>query len=77
MLHTELGDFPVVRLDGHTYKLGRDDQRYPGSDERDFSIWISADDGRVPLKVTAKTDYGDIEMNIVDYAPGSGKRLRN
>jgi hypothetical protein len=77
MLHTELGDFPVLRLDGHTYKVGRDDQRAPNSDERDFSIWISADDGRVPLKVTARTDYGDIEMDIVDYQPGNGKRLRN
>lgn len=76
-LHTELGDLPALRVDGHTYKLGRDGKRYPGSDERDFSIWISNDDGRVPLRVTAKTDYGDIEMSIVDYQPGTGKRLRN
>ena len=76
-LHTDLGDLPALRLDGHTYKLGRDGKRYPDSDERDFSIWISNDDGRVPLRVTAKTDYGDIEMSIVDYQPGTGKRLRN
>jgi hypothetical protein len=76
-LHTELGDFPALRLDGHTYKLGRDGKRFPDSDERDFSVWISGDDGRVPLRVTARTDYGDIEMQIVDYQPGTGTRLRN
>src|SRR4029077_21242078 len=60
-LHTELGDLPTLVLDGHTYKLGRDGNKLPDSDERDFRIWISDDDGRVPLQVTAKTDYGDIE----------------
>jgi len=75
-LHTGLGDFPALRLDGHTYRLERNGARSPGSDERDFSIWISDDDGRVPLRVTAKTDYGDVEMQIVDYQPGTGQRVR-
>lgn len=75
-LRTELGTLPALRLDGHTYKLGRDDQRARGSDERDFSIWISDDDGRVPLQIIARTDYGDIRMEITDYQPGTGQRLR-
>lgn len=75
-LVTELGELPALRLDGHTYKLGRDGNKFPGADERDFSVWISDDDGRVPLKVTAKTDYGDIVMTISDYQPGTGQRLR-
>jgi hypothetical protein len=75
-LHTALGDFPALRLDGHTYRLERDGQRSKGSDERDFSIWISDDDGRVPLRVVARTDYGDVELQIVDYQPGNGQRLR-
>ncbi|NVB82107.1 MAG: DUF3108 domain-containing protein [Kofleriaceae bacterium] len=75
-LVTELGELPALRLDGHTYKLGRDGTRFPGSDERDFSIWISDDDGRVPLKNVARTDYGDIEMTILEYSPGTGQRLR-
>jgi hypothetical protein len=74
---TELGELPALRFDGHTYKLDRKGMRFPDSDERDFSVWISDDDGRVPLKVVAKTDYGDINMEIVDYLPGTGKRLRN
>ena len=73
---TALGEFPVWEIRGHTYKLSRDGTKKT-DDERDFQIWISDDDGRVPLKVVAKTDYGDVEMTIVDYNPGTGKRLRD
>jgi hypothetical protein len=75
-LHTQLGDLPALRLDGHMYKLKRDGSRDRDSAEREFKVWISDDDGRVPLEVTARTDYGDIEMVIVDYQPGNGQRLR-
>ena len=76
-LVTELGELPALRFDGHTYKLSRDGSRAPDDNERAFTVWISDDDGRVPLKTTATTDYGDITMEIVDYQPGSGQRLRN
>jgi hypothetical protein len=66
----ELGEVKAHRFDGHTFKLARDGSRFPDTDERDFSIWISADGDRVPLKTTARTDYGDIEMSLVDYATG-------
>jgi hypothetical protein len=75
-LATELGDLPALRFDGHTYKVDRQGTKDPKSDERDFSIWISDDDGRVPLLIVARTDYGDVKMEIVDYQPGSGQRLR-
>ncbi len=76
-LTSPIGTVTARRLDGHTYKLDRNGTRAPDSDERSFTIWISDDDGRVPLKVTAKTDYGDIALTISDYAPGSGRRLRD
>jgi len=75
-LVTELGELPAVRFDGHAVKLSRDGGKFPDTDERDFSIWISDEGDRVPLKNTAKTDYGDIEMVIVDYVPGTGEHLR-
>jgi hypothetical protein len=75
-LTTELGDFPALRLEGFCYKLDRDGNKFPGSDERNYRIWISDDEGRVPLKISARTDYGDVKMEIVDYQPGSGQRLR-
>ena len=36
-----------------------------GSEQRDFKMWISDDDGRVPLRIDANTDYGDLKMEIV------------
>ena len=73
---TEYASLTALRFDGHAYKMDRDGAKAVGDDERDFSIWISDDDGRVPLQVVAKTDYGDMKMQLVDYQPGSGPRLK-
>ncbi len=75
-LVTELGELPVIRFDAHTVKLDRNGVKWVGQEERDFSVWISDDDGRVPLKLDAKTDYGAVMMDIVEYQPGTGQRLR-
>lgn len=75
-LVTDMGEFPALRFDATSYKLGRDGQRFPDTDDRAFSIWISDDAGRVPLQVVAKTDYGDLKMSITDYQPGNGTPLR-
>lgn len=72
----DLGEVTALRFDAHMYKLDRKGGKYPNTDERDLSIWISDDDGRVPLRTVGRTDYGDIKMDIVDYQPGSGQRLR-
>jgi hypothetical protein len=72
----DLGEVQALRLDAHMYRLDRDGVKDAGADERDLSIWISDDDGRVPLRTVARTDYGDIRMDIVDYHPGNGARLR-
>ncbi len=73
---TELGDFPALRFDGVTYRLERDGDRDASAAKRKFSLWISNDDGRVPLKNIAESDYGTLEMTLVDYQPGNGHRLR-
>lgn len=69
-LVTELGELPALRIDGHTYKVDRANKQQAGSDARDFSVWISDDDARVPLKINTRTDYGDVAMTITDYAGG-------
>jgi hypothetical protein len=75
-LVTELGELPALRIEGRTYKLDRKGARVADSAERTFTMWISDDDGRVPLQIKATTDYGDLKMQIVDYQPGNGQRLR-
>jgi uncharacterized protein DUF3108 len=74
-LVTPLGELPALRIDGRTYKLDRKGGRDRDSAERSFSMWISDDDGRVPLEIKATTDYGDLKLQIVDYQPGTGQRL--
>jgi hypothetical protein len=73
---TQLGEFPALRFDGHTYRLRRDGTKDTSADERDFSIWISDDADRVPLQTVGRTDYGDIKMTLVEYVPGTGARIR-
>jgi uncharacterized protein DUF3108 len=71
-----LGEVGALRFDAHTYKVTREGAKAPNSDERDFSVWISDDAGRVPLQIIARTDYGDMKMQITDYQPGEGTPLR-
>lgn len=72
---TEMGEFPTLRFDARAHRLERDGRRSPDA-EREFSVWISNDQGRVPVQTVGKTDYGDIKLSIVDYQPGTGERLR-
>jgi hypothetical protein len=74
-LVTALGEFPAIELEGHTYKVDRTNKKV-ADEPREFSVWVSDDDGRVPLQNVAKTDYGDMKMEITDYAPGTETRLR-
>lgn len=74
-LVTDLGELPALRIDGRSYKLDRKGARERDSAERHFTIWISNDEGRVPLAIKAATDYGDLKMQITDYQPGNGRRL--
>ena len=73
---SDLGEVMALRFDAHMYRLDREGNRDTTTPERDLSVWISDDDGRVPLRTAARTDYGDLRMDIVDYSPGTGPRLR-
>lgn len=72
---TELGELPTVKFDAVSRRLMRDGTIDQGTEPRKFSVWISDDADRVPLRMVAETDYGDIKIEIVDYA--AGKPLAN
>ena len=76
MLVTELGELPVLRFDAVTTKIDRQGHRWADQEDRTFTLWISDDNDRVPLKLDATSDFGSISMSIVAYEPGSGTRLR-
>jgi hypothetical protein len=69
---TELGSLPTVRIDGLSRRILRDGSWEPDGDIRKFSVWITDDADRVPVLVVAKTDFGDVKMEIVGYTPGVG-----
>lgn len=64
---TSIGDLQAVRYDGEGVRILRDGSVDPASDRRRFSMWISDDADRVPVRLVAHTDYGDIRMELVDY----------
>jgi hypothetical protein len=66
-IRTSMGTFPAIRIDGVATRLTRqlavDDRKKP----RSYSLWISDDANRVPLRMTASTEYGDVQAELVDY----------
>ncbi len=70
-LVTKLGELPAVRIDGISHRIDRDGNVVPADGERHYSIWISDDADRVPIKLVALTDYGDLQMDISEYTPGA------
>jgi len=64
---SSVGNRRVIRYDGASYratpKLGVE----PGKAARTFSVWVSDDGDRVPLKMTAKTELGEIAMTLLEY----------
>jgi hypothetical protein len=72
---TQLGPLPAVRFDGVSRRLSREGEIDMSQGDRHYSIWVSDDADRVPLLLVAKTDYGDVKMEITDYVAGHGQRL--
>ncbi len=70
-LDTALGDLPVLRFEGEGVRLLRDGTVDPTSDRRRFTIWISDDADRVPVKLAAHTDYGDVLLELAAYTAGT------
>lgn len=66
-IRTAMGTFPAIRIDGIatrlTSRLAVDERKKP----RSYSVWFSDDANRVPLRMTASTEYGPVQAELVDY----------
>ncbi len=66
---TALGNRRAIRLDGSSYRaapnlaVAKDEKAM-----RTFSVWLSDDADRVPLRVTAKTELGEVAMELTEYS---------
>ena len=63
-----LGNRRAIRFTGESYRARRDFTPETQRPSRTFTVWLSDDADRVPLKVTAKTELGDIVMELTDYS---------
>jgi len=63
-----LGNRRAVVFDGKSYRALNDMTIDGTKPARTFKVWLSDDGDRVPLKVTAATELGDISMDLLDYS---------
>ena len=66
-IDTAFGARQAVRIDGTAQRYrgtGAPERRRP---ERRFSVWLSDDGDRVPLRVEAYTEIADVVVDLVDY----------
>lgn len=64
---TNLGNQSTIRLDGTSIRSRADLTPEPGKKVRSFSVWLSDDADRVPLRFSAKTELGEISIDLVSY----------
>jgi hypothetical protein len=65
---SKVGNRRAIILEGTSFRTRRDLSPVPGKPTRAFRVWLSDDADRVPLKCSAKTELGDIVMDLVEYA---------
>ncbi len=66
-IRTALGRFPAIRIDGIAKRMTRQLAENTRKKPREFTVWISDDADRVPLRVIAKTEYGEVRAELIDY----------
>lgn len=71
-----IGNRRAIRFAGESYRARADFSPETPRPTRTFSVWLSDDADRVPLKVAAKTELGDVVMNLTEYSRGGEPAAR-
>jgi hypothetical protein len=66
-LKTEIGRRRAVRIAGVSVSLTPSFDEDRAKPPRTFTIWVSDDDQRVPLRITARTELGDVTAKVTSY----------
>jgi hypothetical protein len=64
---TDLGNRKSSKLTGIGYRAKNDLSIDSSRPPRTFTVWLSDDADRVPLRVAASTELGDVEIILTDY----------
>jgi len=65
---SSLGNRRAIVFEGKSYRAKPNMTIESTKAARTFTVWLSDDADRVPLKVTATTELGDIIMDLTDYS---------
>jgi hypothetical protein len=67
VIGTALGNQASLRFDGVSARARPDMSIDAARPPRTFSVWVSDDADRVPLRIVAHTELGDVTIELVDY----------
>jgi hypothetical protein len=62
-----LGNRRAVRLSGAAYRASASFTQSSQKATRTFKVWLSDDADRVPLKMSASTELGEVAMELTEY----------
>jgi hypothetical protein len=62
-----VGNRRAVHLDGAAFRAKPNLTLESDKASRTFSVWLSDDADRVPLRLLAKTELGDVAMDLTEY----------
>lgn len=65
---TTLGNRRAIHIDGASFRARPNMTLESDKPARTFSVWLSDDADRVPLKMVAHTELGDVTMNLTEYS---------
>ncbi len=64
---TKLGSLNASKIEGVAWRLDRRLRRVKKKKSRSYTVWISDDDQRLPIRVVAKTEYGEVKVEMIDH----------
>jgi hypothetical protein len=64
---TALGNRRTVKFEGASFRARADFKVESNSPARTFTVWLSDDGDRVPLRVVAHTELGDLTVELTEY----------
>ena len=67
VVSSPLGERVAVRISAVSRRLLSDFRVDRAAKSRSFTLWLSDDADRIPLRVQAKTEFGDIEVRATSY----------
>lgn len=70
-IETEAGSFEAMRIEGVAKALNRNGAPLKEPLERKLTVWISTGAQRVPVRLQAETEYGDLYAVLVEHRPGT------